>query len=69
MKDALYPLVGSGSSLLGMIIGIIDVHSLLNAFVVGAVGALGGFFFKLIKELIIKLWFRIVNDIKKQLNK
>ncbi len=54
MKNALYPLSGSGSSLLGMIMGIIDVHSLLNAFVVGAVGALGGLFVKWIVELIKK---------------
>lgn len=56
MKDMIYPTAGAGSSTLAMITGLIDVTGLLNAFLFGIAGALGGLFFQYLKNKIKKRW-------------
>jgi len=51
MKDTLYPVVGSGSSFFAMLIGVIDVNGLVNAFLFGIAGALGGLFVRYLIRL------------------
>lgn len=46
MKDMMYPASGAGSSVIAMITGLIDVSGMLNAFLFGIVGALGGMLVK-----------------------
>lgn len=55
MKDILYPATGAGGSSLAMILGFIDVNGLLNAFLFGAAGALGGVVIKYLAK-IYKKW-------------
>ena len=56
MKDILYPATGAGGSLIGMILGFIDVNGLLNAFLFGAAGALGGVVLKYLSKIIKEKW-------------
>lgn len=60
MKDTFYPVAGTGGSMLGMILGIIDVHGLFNAFLFGAAGALGGVLIKYLSKHI----FEKINNTK-----
>lgn len=55
MKDTLYPLAGSGSSFFAMLLGIIDVNGLVNAFLFGIAGALGGLFLRYLVRLCKRL--------------
>jgi uncharacterized membrane protein len=58
MRELYYPASGAGGSFIGMILGVIDFNGLINAFVFGAVGALGG--------VIVKL---LINWFKKKITK
>jgi len=46
----LYPAAGAGGSYLGMVLGLIDTSGLLNAFLFGIAGALGGMLVKYISK-------------------
>ncbi len=56
MKDMFYPAAtGASGSSLGMILGLIDTNGLLNAFLFGVVGALGGVLVNYLKK-VYKSW-------------
>ena len=62
MKDLVNSgFTGAGSSSLAMMLGLIDVPGLLNAFLVGVVGALGGILVHYIKKRYT-LWRSSRND-------
>lgn len=49
MKERIFAMIyGWSGSALGMVLGFINVKSIIEAFILGAVGALGGLIVKLI---------------------
>ncbi len=51
------PVAGFATSTIAMILGLVDVSGLVNAFLYGLVGAIAGFLFDVLKKLVTK-WIR-----------